>query len=83
MKVLSSFWIVMGHRQAAFISTAFDAELPQGVLSKLINRSVYGVDTFFVCSAIVVTLSMLKLFETWVLFLPGSSAQVQQIWKII
>ena len=63
LKVLSAFWIVLGHRKG---QSMLDV-----VGSSFLSKKVYmfyigfrkGVTIFFVCSGILVTRSLLKTFE--------------------
>jgi hypothetical protein len=63
LKVLSAFWIVIGHRnaQSRLLSTD-DSLLGQEVLM-FFKGFQRGVTVFFVCSAILVMQSLFKAFD--------------------
>jgi peptidoglycan/LPS O-acetylase OafA/YrhL len=62
IKVLSALWICVGHRKPKYLlnskSSTFD-----GIVLKAIGRFDIAVTTFLVCSAVVVTQSLLRSIE--------------------
>jgi peptidoglycan/LPS O-acetylase OafA/YrhL len=62
MKVLAAFYIILGHRYE------FSRHQPSlSELQKQVNRFIYGyqfgLDVFFVCSGVLLTMSLLRNFE--------------------
>lgn len=68
LKVLSAIWIIIGHRRD-ILHEPFPARrhgnvvLWEGVALKIFTSYFYCVETFLVCSAILVTHSLLRSFE--------------------
>lgn len=65
MKVLSAFWIIVGHRKLfSFKMRSNHYEKWDGFARQVVEGYNFGVDTFITCSAILVTQSLLRAFET-------------------
>ncbi|CRK99662.1 CLUMA_CG013082, isoform A [Clunio marinus] len=65
LKALSAFWIMFGHRSQRFaFSYEENSQWWSYLLGKLMNRYEKGVITFFVCSAILLTISLLRDLDT-------------------
>lgn len=71
IKVLSAMWIIIGHRKD-FMNEPFPHRRHQNnwleeLVFDFFSSYLYCVDTFFACSAILVTQSLLRSFDKWVL----------------
>ena len=65
MKVLSAFWIIVGHRKFfSFHNSSHNYAFWERFSSQAIDGYNFGVDTFITCSAILVTQSLMRTFET-------------------
>lgn len=76
LKVISAFWIVMGHRK-------FNKRINAGsffdtLMFKLIDAYHFAVTTFFVCTAILVTQSFLRALERWKLKITGTFSELNK-----
>lgn len=65
LKILSAIWIMIWHRRMNFrfhepnlFATTWDS-----FVFRFSERFSFGIDSFFICSAITVTLSILRSFE--------------------
>lgn len=65
MKALSALWIVHGHRGFLLIQNEFtDAWWLEHLYFKFASNGALAIVCFFVCSAILVTQSMLRSMES-------------------
>lgn len=61
IKVLSAIWICMGHRRPQKLTNS--RIFFENMILNVIERHQVGVTSFFVCSAVVCTQSLLKAME--------------------
>lgn len=65
IKVLSAFWIMIWHRrmrirpnERKYFATDWD-----NFVFRFSERFTFGIDSFFICSAVTVTLSIMRSLE--------------------
>lgn len=66
LRVLSAFWIVSGHRAGRFsrnMTDYLDLNFIENEVLELIELHQFAVDTFFVVSGYLLTISCLKAFQ--------------------
>jgi hypothetical protein len=64
IKVLSAIWICVGHRKSKNLSQS--KVFFNGTVLKIISTFDIAVTSFFVCSAVLITISLLKALDRWV-----------------
>lgn len=65
IKVLSAYWIIMGHRRGCVYLPADTYHFFQSNISWIYIGHKNAVTTFFVCSAILVTQSFMRMMDRW------------------
>jgi peptidoglycan/LPS O-acetylase OafA/YrhL len=65
IKVLSATWIMIWHRRMPYRygGRKFFATVGDEFVFRFAERFAFGIDAFFICSAIAVTLSILRSLE--------------------